>query len=378
MAEVSIRPVRTRRELRRFVKVPFSLHRDSPQWVPPLIFDRMQFLDRGKNPWFEHGEAEYFIAERDGEPVGRITAQVDERWDEYQGGSDAMFGFFETAEDPEVAAALLAAATGWARERGRSRLLGPMDFTTNDEVGVLIEGHDLRPYILENWHPPYYQGLIEGQGFGKAMDLLMWELELGSLKEGERFDPSIHAAAEKALREEGVTIRNMRKREMANEVGRFTEVYNDAWGDNWGFVPPTDAEGEFHAKTLKQVIDEDWAYMAEKDGEVIGAALTLPDVNQVLAKLNGRLLPFGWLRFLLGKRKIDRLRVFALGVKRAYRHTGVAAGLYLKHLETASKPGAIEGGEMGWILETNEPMNRAMEGMGGEVVKKYRIYEKAL
>jgi GNAT superfamily N-acetyltransferase len=378
MAEVSIRPVRTRRELKRFVKVPFRLHRDNPQWVPPLIFERLEFLNRGKNPYFEHAEAEYFLAERDGEPVGRITAQVDERWDECQGGSDAMFGFFETADDPAVAGALLDAAAGWARGHGRSRLLGPMDFTTNDEVGILIEGYERRPYILENWHPPYYKELLEAQGFGKAMDLLMWELELGSLKEGEKFDPSIHAAAEKALRDEGVTIRNMRKRDMANEVRRFTEVYNDAWGDNWGFVPPTDAEGGFHAKTLKQVIDEDWAYMAEKDGEVIGAALTLPDVNQVTAKMGGRLLPFGWLRFLLGKRKIDRLRVFALGVKHAYRHTGVAAGLYLKHLETAHKPGAIEGGEMGWILETNGPMNRAMEGMGGEVVKKYRIYERAI
>jgi hypothetical protein len=378
MADVTIRPVRTRRDLKRFVKVPFHLHRDSPQWVPPLIFERMEFLNRGKNPYFEHAEVEYFLAERGGEAVGRISAQVDARWDEFQGGSDAMFGFFESADDPQVASALLDAATEWARSQGRSRILGPMDFTTNDEVGILIEGYELRPMILEPWHPPHYKERIEAQGFGKAMDVLMWELELGSLKEGERFDPSIHAAAEKALRDEGITIRNLRKREMADEVRRFTDVYNEAWGDNWGFVPVTDAEVEFQAKNLKQVIDEDWAFMAEKDGEVVGAALTLPDINQVMAKLNGRLLPFGWLRFLLGKGKVDRLRVFALGVKHDYRHSGVAAGLYLKHLETAGKPGAIEGGEMGWILETNGPMNRAMEGMGGKVVKRYRIFEKAL
>ncbi len=378
MANVEIRPVRSRRELKRFVKVPFHLHRDQAQWVPPLIFERLEFLDRDKNPWFQHGEAEYFLALRDGEPVGRITAQVDQRWDEYQGGSDAMFGFFETADDPEVTAALLGAASDWARARGRTRILGPMDFTTNDELGVLIEGYELEPFILENWHPPHYKELIEAQGFGKAMDLLMWELRLGELKEGERFDPSIHAAAEKGLREEGVVIRNMRKSEMADEVKRFSAVYNEAWGDNWGFVPVTDAEAEFQAKNLKQILDEDWAYMAEKDGEVIGAALTLPDINQVMAKLNGRLLPFGWLKFLLGKRKIDRLRVLALGVKHEYRHTGVAAGLYLKHLEAAGQPGAITWGEMGWILETNEAMNRAMEGMGGKVVKRYRMYEKAL
>ncbi len=171
----------------------------------------------------------------------------------------------------------------------------------------------------------------------------------------------------------------MRKREMAGEVRRFMDVYNEAWGDNWGFVPITDAEVEFQAKNLKQVIDEDWTFMAEKDGEVVGAALTLPDINQVMAELNGRLLPFGWARFLLGKRKIDRVRVFALGVKHDYRHTGVAAGLYLRAPRRwRPSPDKIHGGEMGWILETNKPMNRAMEGMGGKIVKKYRLYERSL
>jgi len=378
MASVSIRPVRTRSELKRFVKVPFAVHRDNPQWVAPLVFERMEFLNREKNPWFEHGEAEFFLAERDGEAVGRISAHLDRRWDEYQGGSDAMFGFFEAIEDQEVVAALLDAATEWAKSKGRARILGPMDFTTNDEVGILIEGYERRPMVLEPWHPPYYRELLEAQGLAKTMDLQMWELQFGDLKEGERFDPSIHAAAEKALNEEGIVIRNMRKRDMAGEVRSFMDVYNEAWGNNWGFVPVTDAEAAFQAKNLKQVIDEDWAYMAEKDGEVIGAALTLPDINQVMAKLNGRLLPFGWAKFLLGKRKIDQCRVFALGVKRAYHHTGVAACLYLKHLEAAERPGGIVGGEMGWILETNEPMNRAMEGMGGKVVKRYRLYERAL
>jgi GNAT superfamily N-acetyltransferase len=378
MGSLTIRPVRTRRELKRFVKLPFRLHRESEQWVPPLVFERMQFLDRRKNPWFEHGEAEYFLAERDGEPVGRITAQVDSRWDEFQGGKDAMFGFFESVEDPEVVRALFDAAGAWARERGRERLLGPMDFTTNDEIGILIEGFERQPMILEPWHPPYYQRLIEAEGFGKAMDVLMWELRMGELKEGEKFDPSIHEAAEKALHDEGITIRNMRKRDMAGEVRRFMDVYNEAWGDNWGFVPITDAEVEFQAKNLKQVLDEEWTFMAEKDGEVVGAALTLPDINQVLAGMNGRLLPFGWAKFLLGKRKIDRLRVFALGVKHDYRHTGVAAGLYLEHIKMAALPDKIHWGEMGWILETNKPMNRAMEGMGGKIVKKYRLYERSL
>jgi hypothetical protein len=378
MASVTIRPVRSRRELKRFVKVPFRLHRDSEQWVPPLVFERMQFLDRRKNPWFEHGEAEFFIAERDGEDVGRISAHLDRRWDEFQGGKDAMFGFFEAAEDPEVVRALFDAASEWALARGRERLLGPMDFTTNDEIGILIEGFERKPMILEPWHPPYYQRLIEAEGFGKAMDVLMWELRMGELKEGEKFDPSIHAAAEKALHDEGITIRNMRKRDMAGEVRRFMDVYNEAWGDNWGFVPITDAEVEFQAKNLKQVLDEEWTFMAEKDGEVVGAALTLPDINQVMDGLNGRLFPFGWAKFLFGKGKIDRVRVFALGVKHDYRHTGVAAGLYLEHIKLAALPDKIHWGEMGWILETNKPMNRAMEGMGGKIVKKYRLYERSL
>jgi GNAT superfamily N-acetyltransferase len=377
MAGVSIRPVRSRRDLKRFVRVPFQLHRDHPQWVPPLILDRMQFLNRRKNPFFEHAEAEYFLAERDGELAGRITAQLDRRWDEYQGGEDGMFGFFESVDDPEVAGGLLAAAEDWLRERGRKRLLGPMDFTTNDELGLLIEGYEIRPMILQNWHPRFYRDLIEGAGYEKGMDLLMWHLALGELKEGDQFDASIHAAAENALREEGVAIRCIDKRNLPEEMRRFTEVYNEAWADNWGFVPPTDSEIEFHAKLLKQVIDERWAFIAEREGETVGVALTLPDINQVLAKMGGRLLPLGWLTYLREKPKIDRVRVFALGVKKAYRHTGVAAGLYLKHLEAAS-PDGIPAGETGWILETNEPMNHAMEGMGGTIVKRYRIYEKPL
>ncbi|MBW8059508.1 MAG: hypothetical protein FVQ78_04080 [Solirubrobacterales bacterium] len=376
-AEVSIRPIRTRRELKRFVKVPFRLHRDHPQWVAPLVFERMEFLNRKKNPWFEHGEAEFFIAERDGEPVGRITAQVDERWDEFQGGRDGMFGFFETVDDREVAEALLGAAEGWLRDRGRQRVLGPMDFTTNDEVGMLIEGFELRPMILQPWHPPFYRELVEGLGYAKAIDLLMWHLELGELEEGGSFHDFIHQAAEQAETEHGVVVRGISKRDLDAELARQMDVYNEAWGDNWGFIPITDAERRSHIRSMKPILDERWMMAAEKDGEVIGGAVTLPDINQVLVRMDGRMLPFGWLRFLLGRRKIDRVRVFALGVKPDYQHLGVAAALYVRHLENAS-PDGVPAGEMGWILETNEPMNRAMEGMGGSVVKRYRIYERSL
>ena len=240
MGSVSIRPVRTRRELKRFVKVPFRLHRDHPQWVAPLIFERMEFLDREKNPYFEHAEAEFFVAERDGEPVGRISAQIDQRWDEYQGGSDAMFGFFETSEDPEVAAALLDAAAEWARgARAATRILGPMDFTTNDELGILIEGYERRPMILEPWHPPYYQRADRGATASrKAMDLLMWELQFGDLKEGERFDPAIHAAAKKALSDEGIDDpQHATRANMAAEMRRFTRRLQRGLGRQLGLRP---------------------------------------------------------------------------------------------------------------------------------------------
>ena len=373
---LTVRTASGRKDMNAFIDVPFRLRRDDPQWVPPLRFERRAFLNRKKNPWFEHAEAEFFLAERDGEPVGRISAHIDRRWDEYQGGSDGMFGFFEVANDPEAAKALLDTATEWVRARGRARILGPMDFTLNDECGILIEGYNEPSMILEPWHPPYYKELIDGYGMEKAMDLLMWELYFGSLEQGESFTPMIHAAADHS-RKEGVTVRDMKRSDMEAEVTRFMEVYNVAWGKNWGFVPITEAEVRFQAKNLKPVLDENWAMIAEKDGEIVGAALTLPDVDQALTKMNGRLLPFGWIHFLRRKKYIDRLRVFALGVLPQHQHLGVAAALYESHLHSAEHIGP-PGGHMGWILETNKPMNRAMEGMGGKVVQRYRIYEKAL
>ncbi len=373
---VTVRPVAGRRDLKRFIELPYRLRRDDPRWVPPLRFERRQFLDRNKNPFFHHAEAEYFLCERDGEVVGRITAQIDQRWDEFQGGNDGMFGFFEVENDPEVTGALIETAGGWLRDRGRERMLGPMDFTTNDECGVLVDGFDEPPIILQPWHPPYYRELLEGLGLTKAMDMWMWDLWLGKLKQGNEFDPMIEAAA-KVSEEKGVVVRKMRKRDLENEIARFMEVYNEAWSRNWGFVPITEEEVAFQARNLKPILVEDWAMIAEKGEEVVGAALTLPDFNQVLKKMNGRLFPFGWWHFLTGRGKIDRVRVFALGVKRQYQHLGVAAALYKRHRETATWM-PQKGGQTGWILETNKAMNRAMEGMGGTIASTYRLYERAL
>jgi hypothetical protein len=374
--DVEVRPVASKRDLNAFIKLPFRIHRDHPRWVPPLIFDRKSFLNRKKNPFFDHAEAEFFLAERDGRVVGRITAHIDKRWDEYQGGNDGMFGFIEMEDDPAIARALIDAARRWLAERGRERMIGPMDFTTNDECGLLVEGYEDDPIILQPWHPPYYKERLEELGLTKAMDMRMWNLWLGELAAGNEFHPMIEAAA-KESEKAGVVVRGMRKSDLEAEIGRFMEVYNEAWGPNWGFVPVTEEEVAFQAKNLKPILSEDWAMIAERGDEVVGAALTLPDFNQVLKKMNGRLLPLGWWHFLTGRRKIDRVRVFALGVKNEYQHLGVAAALFVRHRETAERV-PQKGGQTGWILETNKPMNRAMEGMGGTIASTYRLYELSL
>jgi GNAT superfamily N-acetyltransferase len=369
---LDVRPVATKRDLTTFIKLPWRLYRNDRNWVPPLVSERRQFLDRTKNPWFEHGEAQEFIAWRDGRAVGRITAQVDRILNEFQGNEWGLFGFFECEDDPEAAGALLDAAERWLRARGRDRMVGPMDFTMNDECGVLVEGFELLPTILTNWTKPYYPALLEGAGLTKAMDTLMWEL---NVSERDKVHPAIWDVAERVESKHGIVVRPMRKRDMQAEIDRFLTVYNAAWEKNWGFSPLTEQEVRHYARMLKPLLDEHWAFIAEKDGETVGAALTLPDYNQVLKRMNGRLLPFGWLKFLWYRRKIDRVRVFALGVKREWQHTGVAARFYQLHFDSAEAT-PQKGGEMGWILESNSSMNRAMEGMGAHVARRYRLYER--
>ena len=372
---VEVRPVASKREYKAFMRLPWRLYRNEPHWVPPLLMDLRKRLDRRRNPFFEHAEAEYFLAWRDGQPVGRITAQVDRNLNEFQDNDWGLFGFFECEDDPEAAGALLDAAAAWLRERGRDRMVGPMDFTTNDECGLLVEGHDRMPIILTPWQYPYYQRLLEGAGLTKAMDAFMWELYVDKR---ERVHPAIWEMAERVESEHGIVVRPANKRDLQAEVERFLEVYNAAWEKNWGFVPLTDEEVRHYAKDLRPVLDENWAMIAEgRDGTVVGAALTLPDFNQVLVHLNGRLLPFGWAKALYWRRKVDRVRVFALGVKREYQHTGVAARMFEMHFDSAART-PQKGGELGWILENNTAMNRAMEGMGGKIARRYRFYEKPL
>jgi len=373
---LEIRPVADRRDMRRFIALPAALYRDEPHWIAPLNMDMRRRLDRERNPFFEHAQAEYLIAWRDGQPVGRISAHVDHRFNEFQDNRWGLFGFFECEDSQETAHALLGAAESWLRARDRDLMVGPMDFTTNDEVGLMIEGFERRPIILSNWHHPYYRELIESYGFEKAVDWLMWSLHISGRG---RVRDAIWRMAEQVEPEHGIVCRPMRKRDLDNEITRFLEVYNAAWERNWASVPLTEREVRHYAASLKPILDENWAYLAERvdTGEVVGAALTLPDYNQVLAHLGGRLLPFGWAKALYYRRKIDAVRVFALGVKPAYQHTGVAARFYQLHFEAAERT-PQKGGEMGYILETNRPMNRAMEGMGGEIVRRFRVYQRSL
>jgi GNAT superfamily N-acetyltransferase len=372
---IEVRPASGRGEHSAFIRLPWRLYRGQANWVPPLLSERKRHLNRRRNPFFEHAEAEFFLAWRDGHPVGRITAHIDRRLSEFQRNDWGLFGFFESERDPAVANALFDRAEAWLRERGRDRMIGPFDFNTNHECGVLVEGHELMPQILENWHHPYYRELFEAAGFVKAMDLYKWEIQPN---DRDKMLPIIDELADRLEPEHGIRLRRMQRRNFEAEIRRFMEVYNEAWSHNWGFVPLTDAELKHMAKELKPVLDEDFAAVAETaDGEVAGVSLSLPDYNKILAELNGRLLPLGWAKALMLRRKIDEVRVFALGVKPAYQHTGVAAALYRDVWDAVFRRN-FKRAETGWILEVNDAMNRAMEALTARIVKRYRIYERPL
>jgi GNAT superfamily N-acetyltransferase len=374
MGSVTIGKARGPAGLRRFIGLPYRLHAGTP-WIPPLRLERWGFLNRRLNPYFSHGEAEYFLAWRDGRVVGRITAQVDHAFNDYHDSRWGMFGFLELEEDPEALEALLAAAASWLRERGCDRMVGPMDFSMNEESGVLIEGHELEPMIRQPWHPPYYQRLCEASGLVKAKDLYSWELDI-SYRDTTLL-PVLEELAVKAREEHGVTIRRMSRRHLRREMDVFAELYNEAWSNNWGFVPYTKADLDTYALDLQLVYTRDWFMAAEKDGETIAIAITPIDINQVLKRMKGRLLPTGWWHFLNRKRICDRVRIGFLGVRPEHQHTGVAAALYIEHFDTAARARQTRG-EAGWILEDNEAMNRGLEAMGGNIVKRYRVYERAL
>ncbi len=369
---VEITPVRGFMDLREFIFLPYRLHAGTP-WVPALKLERYAFLSRRLNPYFTHGDAELFLARRGGRVVGRISAQINEAFNRQHESRWGNFGFLELEDDAEVLTALMQTAAEWVRTRGMERLVGPMDFSMNDESGILIEGFDRPPMIRQAWHPPYYQTLLEAAGLTKAMDLFMWELYFTARYTGMlEVLPKI---AERARTEHGVRIRRMSRRHLRRDLDEFAKVYNAAWAKNWDFVPFSKADLDSEALNFQLIYDRDWFMVAEIEGETVAVAITIPDINQVLRKMNGRLLPLGWWHFLRRRQIMDQVRVGFLGVIPEYQHTGVAAALYMEHFDVAER-GPRKGGEMGWILETNKSMNRAMEAMGGRIVKRYRVYEQ--
>jgi GNAT superfamily N-acetyltransferase len=373
---VEVSPVSGGKDLKAFIDLPFRLHANQPLWVPPLKLERRLFLNRRMSAFFSHGEAEYFLARREGRVVGRITAQVNHAFNDHQGKNWGWFGFLEFEDDPEVLDALLGAAESWLRGRGKERMVGPACFAMNDESGVLIEGFELRPMIVQPWNPRYYPERLEQAGMAKAMDLLMWNLEVA---DREQVLPVIFELAEKVQSEHGIRVRPMRRMQLRKDLDAFAEIYNSAWSENWDFVPYSKKDLDAYAQEIHLVFDKHWCFIAEREdtGEVVGMAMTFPDINQVLERMKGRLLALGWWHFLNKGRVMDRVRVGFLGVKPEYQHTGVAAKLYVEHFNAAAvRP--QKGGEMGWILETNKPMNRGMEAMGGRIVKRYRVYERVL
>jgi GNAT superfamily N-acetyltransferase len=373
MAAVEIQTVKTRREIGEFIDLPFRLHKGTP-WVTPLKLERHQFLTRKLNAYFTHGEADYFLARRDGRVVGRITAQIDFAYNRFHGTRTGMFGFLEYEDDPEVLSRLLTTAESWLRARGCDQMLGPMDFNLNEDSGILIEGFELEPLIRQNWHPPRYQRQIEEAGLEKAMDLLSWKL---SIDDRASMKPIIEKLAKRCQEKYGVTVRKMTRRSLRKDLDKFAEVYNSAWSENWGFVPYSKEDLDAYALDLQIVYSPEWFMVAEKDGETIAMAITVMDANQLQKRMNGRVLPAGWWHFLRRNRTTDRLRVGFLGVKPEWQHTGVAALLYVEHFEAAARS-RLKHGEAGFILETNHAMNAGLEAMNGRVVKKYRVYERKL
>jgi GNAT superfamily N-acetyltransferase len=371
---VAVTPLAGRRDLKAFIDVPFEVHASHPLWVPPLKLERRLFLNRKMNPFFTHGEGEYFLARRDGRVVGRITAHINHAFNDHQKKNWGWFGFLEFEDDQEVLEALLAAAEGWLQSKGVERMVGPASFAMNDECGVLIDGYELRPMILEPWNPPYYSERMQAAGMDKAIDVQMWKLEV---VERDKVMPVIWELAEKVQSEHGIRVRPMRRRQLRKDMDSFAEIYNAAWSKNWDFVPYSKKDLDAYTMDMHLAFDKNWFMIAEKEdtGEVVGMAITVADLNQVLEKMKGRLLPLGWWHFLRRRKIMTRVRVGFLGVKPEHQHTGVAAKLYQEHFDAAERT-PQNGGEMGWILETNTAMNRGMEAMGGTVVKKYRLYER--
>jgi GNAT superfamily N-acetyltransferase len=379
MAEIEITTVASPAELMEFISFPWKVYQGNRYWVPPLISERKEFLDPARNAFFEHARAAYFIARREGDPVGTIAAFTNEKYNQFQGLNLGFFGFFEVLQDPEAAQALLKTAEEWIRNAGHDSMLGPAQFSTNDEAFLLIDGYDDPPRALMTYNPPYYKDYLEAAGLTKAMD--SWAYSISVPDFIKNVPEKLVRVAEKVRERFNLHIRPIRMKEFETEVERFKVVYNSSWERNWGFVPMTDAEIDHLAASLKPIIDPDLVLMVEADGQVVGSSLSIPDMNQALLPAYprpGKLEALTMAQLFWNwkvRRKVEWLRVVALGVLPPYRAKGVDALMYLETAKRAA-PKGYKWAEMSWILETNDMMNRSIRMLGGEVYKTYRMYEK--
>ncbi len=359
--------------MNEFIRFPWKVYQGNPNWVPPLVSD-VKFVLSEKNPFFKHAEAAYFLARKNGETVGRIAAIIDRNHINIHNEQAGFFGFFECLPDVAISQELLDAASGWLKKRDISIMRGPMNPSTNDECGFLLEGFDSPPMIMMTYTPVYYLDYMERCGLVKAKDLFAYLSVIKDVSAAPRLEKLASAVKEHVP---GLVVRPANMKNFHKELETVKDIYNSAWGHNWGFVPMTDEEIDSMAKRLKPLIVPELLIMAEVDGRPAGFFMAVPDYNQVLSRINGRLGPIELVKFLWYSRRISDIRVLTLGVKEEFRKKGIEGLLYLESFKAARKKG-YKRAEMSWILEDNVLMRKGCEVMGGKLYKKYRIYEKGI
>jgi len=366
---IEVVAVNGKRDLNEFVELPFRLYRNDTNWVPPLRIAVKELLDREKHPFYANAQAEFFLARRAGEVVGRVAAIIDRNHNRFHSEEAGFFGFFESVNDGEVARALLGQARAWVFDRGAKFMRGPVNPSTNYECGMLLDGFDSPPMVMMTYNHRYYPALMDQVGLTKAKDLLAYLSNANTIT-----TKKIERVADKALSTNGVTVRPINMKDFDAEVGRVWDVYGAAWARNWGFVPMTREEFFQMGKEMKMILKPELVLIGEVGNKVVGFALALPDVNQALKTAKGSLFPTGLLKILYHQRLIKCVRVLALGVVEEYRTSGLAAGFYATLVRNARKLGFGDT-EMSWILEDNVLMNRSLEAMGAKRYKTYRIYD---
>ncbi|MDF2193399.1 hypothetical protein [Paraflavitalea sp. CAU 1676] len=367
--------VRDKKQLKAFIDFPHDLYAADAQYVPELFIAQRDLLTPGKHPFHEHSKLQLFLYYKDGKIQGRIAAILNNNHNQFNNTTDGFFGFFESVDDVQIATALFRAAGAWLQQQGATTIIGPVNPSTNEPCGLLIDGFDKPALAMMVYNKPYYPALLESIALQKKVDLLAYDLPLQEVGDRPvRLEEKLLAR----LQQKQITIRPVNKKDLVNEARKVREVYNAAWDQNLGFVPMTDNEFNYLAKDLKMVLDEQFCLIAEHKGEQIGFVLAIPDINEILIKVRrGRLLPTGIFKLLFGMNRISRIRVLALGVKEEYRKLGIEACFYAGMIRRATER-RMQGAECSWILEHNEPMNKGIQNINGKVYKRYRIYEKPL